>query len=208
MRRRTIALVVLIALSITLGACSKKTSSTDQSSNGASGASTQTATSDSTTGTASSSGVTTAPASAASASGECAACAGLGTAPIVVGTVTVIPDAQGTSTGGGSGGGMMGGGGQAAPTATVGGTQVASVLIKNGYYSPNVFYVISSLPVRVVFTGSATGCLANPTFQKLGKTVNFEKTGYGVIDLGKLAPGTYEFTCGMDTFGGRIVVQY
>ena len=110
--------------------------------------------------------------------GECAACGGKGMAPMVEGSVK-----------------------------TSNGAQVADVGIKNGYYSPNVFTAKAGVPTKVVFTGKATDCLASPTFKSLNKTVNIEKTGSGTIDLGALAPGTYEFGCSMGMVGGKIVVQ-
>jgi plastocyanin domain-containing protein len=87
------------------------------------------------------------------------------------------------------------------------GVQVIAVGIKDGYYSPNTFAAKSGGPIKVVFTGKATDCLANPTFKSLNKTVNIEKTGTGTIDLGTLKVGTYEFGCSMGMTGGKIVVQ-
>jgi plastocyanin domain-containing protein len=87
------------------------------------------------------------------------------------------------------------------------GAQVAMVGIKDGYYSPNVFTAKAGTPIKVVFTGRAIKCLARPAFKTLGKSVNFEKSGTGTIDLGTLAPGTYEFGCKMGMVGGKIIVQ-
>jgi plastocyanin len=109
---------------------------------------------------------------------KCASCAGKGMAPMVEGTVT-----------------------------SENGSQIVAVGIKDGYYSPNTFTVKAGEPVKVVFTGKATGCLANPTFKSLNKTVNIEQTGAGTIDLGVLTPGTYEFSCKMGMTGGKITVQ-
>jgi hypothetical protein len=108
----------------------------------------------------------------------CSDCAGKGMAPMVEGTA-----------------------------ATSGGVQTMAIGVKDGYYNPNQFKAQSGMPIKVVFTGSAAGCLGNPTFKSLGKKADFTKTGSATIDLGTLAPGTYEFACGMGMTGGKIVVQ-
>lgn len=87
------------------------------------------------------------------------------------------------------------------------GTQVLKVDLVNGYYSPNRFTVKSGMPVQVVFTGTAKGCLAKPMFKALGKKTDLTATGTGTIDLGTLKPGTYKFTCAMGMNGGMITVQ-
>jgi hypothetical protein len=90
---------------------------------------------------------------------------------------------------------------------TVGGVQVVDVGIKSGYYLPNVFEVSSGLPVTVVFSGRATGCLAKPRFKELLESADFELTGKATIDLGTLAPGTYEWTCDRGMAGGQLIVK-
>jgi hypothetical protein len=109
---------------------------------------------------------------------KCANCAGKGMAPMVDGTV-----------------GMSGG------------MQVVSIGVKNGYYDPNQFMAKSGVPIKVVFTGKAMGCLGKPQFKSLGKKADFTASGTATIELGALEPGTYEFTCGMGMTGGKIVVQ-
>jgi plastocyanin len=104
-------------------------------------------------------------------------------------------------------------GGKGAPPTVVGeavtrnGVQVVGVGLVNGYYSPNTFTVKTGMPVRVVFTGKASGCLANPTFASLGKKADFADTGSATIDLGTLKPGVYEFTCAMRMNAGTITVK-
>jgi plastocyanin domain-containing protein len=104
-------------------------------------------------------------------------------------------------------------GGKGAPPKVVGeavtqdGVQIVNVGIVNGYYSPNAFTVKAGMPVRVVFTGKASGCLANPTFASLGKKVDFADTGSATVDLGTLKPGIYKFTCAMGMNAGTITVK-
>ncbi len=87
------------------------------------------------------------------------------------------------------------------------GVQVIKVGVRDGYYSPNQFAAKAGTPIKVTFSGKAEGCLGMPKFPSLNKKADFTKTGEATIDLGTLKPGTYEFTCGMDMTGGKIVVQ-
>ena len=89
------------------------------------------------------------------------------------------------------------------------GVQVIDVAIKDGTYTPNRFTAKAGMPINVVFTvvgKPATDCLANPTMKSLNKTLNIT-TGTKTLELGTVAPGTYEFTCSMGMNVGKIVVQ-
>jgi plastocyanin domain-containing protein len=92
---------------------------------------------------------------------------------------------------------------------TVDGAQVVTVGIVEGYYTPNQFTVKSGEPVKVVFKVEgkpAKACVSKPTFKSLDKTVTV-KEGEEVIELGALAPGTYEFSCAMGANKGTITVE-
>jgi plastocyanin len=91
-------------------------------------------------------------------------------------------------------------------TETVDGEQVLNIGVQDGFYSPNQFTVEAGVPVKVVFSGKAKGCLAMPTFPSLEKKADFT-SGEATLELGALEPGTYEFTCGMEMTGGQIVAQ-
>lgn len=109
---------------------------------------------------------------------DCAPCMSKGKVPAVSGTVKVVD-----------------------------GVQVLEIGIKDNAYSPNTFSAKSGMPIKVVFTGKASDCLAKPTFPKLNKSVDISTTGQGTMELGALQPGTYELTCGMHSHGGNLVVQ-
>jgi plastocyanin domain-containing protein len=108
----------------------------------------------------------------------CGLCAAKGNVPTVSGTVKVVD-----------------------------GVQVAEIGIKDNVYTPNTFTAKSGMPIKVVFTGEASKCLAKPTFSKLNKSVSIAQSGSGTIELGTLAAGTYELTCGMGSHGGNIIVE-
>jgi hypothetical protein len=106
-----------------------------------------------------------------------------------------------------------GGGQPATPTKgtveSVDGKQVMTVSIKDGTFTPNRFVAKAGIPTTVVFKVDgkpAKGCLSNPTFKSLNKTISIS-SGEKSLDLGSLAPGTYEFTCAMGMNMGQIVVE-
>lgn len=88
-----------------------------------------------------------------------------------------------------------------------GGTQVIEIGVKDGYYYPNQFTVKAGSPVKIVFTGKVAGCLGKPKFTSLNKQADFRETGTATLEIGTLAAGTYEFTCGMGMLGGKLIVQ-
>lgn len=94
----------------------------------------------------------------------------------------------------------------AGEAATEAGVQVLKIGVKDGYYSPNEFTVKAGMSVKVVFSGKAKGCLANPKFPGLGKKADFT-SGTATLDLGTLKIGVYQFACGMDMVGGKVIVQ-
>lgn len=104
-------------------------------------------------------------------------------------------------------------GGSGAPKATTGaaklenGAQTVSIAIVGGYYVPNTITAQAGIPVRVVFTGNAQGCVAKPTFKSLGKSGDMNGTGTVTLDLGTLAAGTYGFSCAMGHNKGTITIQ-
>jgi len=71
---------------------------------------------------------------------------------------------------------------------------------------PNEFTAQAGLPVTVVFSGTAEGCLAEPEFPDLGVKADLS-TGSATMELGVLEPGTYPFTCSMGVNEGHITVQ-
>jgi hypothetical protein len=103
--------------------------------------------------------------------------------------------------------------GDGGPDPTVGGqaqiengVQVVRVGLQGGYYVPNEFTVKAGVPVTVVFSGSAKGCLAAPEFPDLGLKGDLS-TGTATLELGTLGPGSYAFTCSMGVNEGHITVQ-
>jgi len=86
------------------------------------------------------------------------------------------------------------------------GVQVVKISLKDGRYTPTAFTVAGSMPVKVSFEGTATGCLGHPMFKSLGKNADITKTS-AALDLGTLKPGVYKFSCAMGMNTGTISVQ-
>jgi hypothetical protein len=86
------------------------------------------------------------------------------------------------------------------------GVQMVRVGLDGGYYVPNEFTVKADMPVTVVFSGSAEGCLAAPEFPDLGLKGDLSG-GTATVELGTLSRGSYAFTCSMGVNEGHITVQ-
>lgn len=86
------------------------------------------------------------------------------------------------------------------------GVQVVEIGLRDGYYAPNQFTVKAGMPVTVVFSGNAEGCLAEPEFADLGVKGDFS-SGTVTLELGVLEPGTYAFTCSMGVNEGTVTVE-
>ena len=86
------------------------------------------------------------------------------------------------------------------------GVQVLKVGLASGYYQPNNFTVQAGVPVTVVFSGNAEGCLAEPELPELGLKADMSG-GSATLVLGQLKPGKYSFTCSMGVNEGTITVR-
>ncbi len=129
------------------------------------------------------------------------------------GDATATPGATSTSVGGQLVQLCVECGGRGAPAETEGeaitidGVQTISIVVDGGYYIPNRITAQAGSPIRVVLTADAAGCVAEPTFESLGKSADLTASGATTIELGAAAAGTYEFTCAMDANRGAITVQ-
>ncbi|MEP7194344.1 MAG: sulfite exporter TauE/SafE family protein [Actinomycetota bacterium] len=73
-------------------------------------------------------------------------------------------------------------------------------------YHPGEAVIYAGLPTHWVMTSTAAfTCAAAVISQDLGKEFTL-KAGPNVVELPKLSAGTYDYTCGMGMYSGRIVV--
>lgn len=87
------------------------------------------------------------------------------------------------------------------------GFQEAKILVKNGY-NPSRIVVQSGKPVRFEFTrvetGACDGMVVFPDFEKSATLPAGEKV---IVDLPPMKIGSYDFTCQMGMFRGKIIVK-
>lgn len=87
------------------------------------------------------------------------------------------------------------------------GYQEAKILVKNGY-NPSRIFVQSGKPVRFEFTrvetGACDGMVVFPDFEKSATLPAGEKV---VVELPPMKTGSYDFTCQMGMFRGKIIVK-
>ncbi len=76
-----------------------------------------------------------------------------------------------------------------------------------GGYSPDRIEVVAGERVRLVFTRTEySGCTREVVFPELGIRKELPTNQAVSIDLPVLAPGTYNFHCGMNMIHGTLVV--
>jgi hypothetical protein len=120
-------------------------------------------------------------------------------------------DATGASAGGDAAGGCAccstGGSGEAVEGAAVvegDGVQRIAVDATNGY-NPNVIVLEAGTPAEITFS-EGYGCMAEVMSADLGFFEDLQ-SGPRTVALEGLAPGTYDFSCGMEMVFGQVVVQ-
>lgn len=101
--------------------------------------------------------------------------------------------------------GPRGGGVKAGVTGA--GYQEAMVLVKGGY-TPDVIVVEHGKPVRLNFRREETAsCSEMVILQDFGKSAHLPTGETVPVEVLPEAPGTYEFTCQMGMFRGKLVVR-
>ena len=105
------------------------------------------------------------------------------------------------------GGGCCGGGSGTPVTGTAkveGGVQKIAVDASQGY-KPNTIQLKAGIPTEITFSKSS-GCTAIVQSTDLGFSEDLS-AGPKTVKLKGLAPGTYNFACGMNMVRGTIVVK-
>jgi plastocyanin domain-containing protein len=93
----------------------------------------------------------------------------------------------------------------AAPGA--GGMQEVTVVVQGGY-SPGEVRVRQGAPVRIVFDRRETsGCTEEVVFPDFAIHRFLPPERKTAVEIVPPAPGSYEFTCGMGMFRGKVIVE-
>lgn len=86
--------------------------------------------------------------------------------------------------------------------------QEATIIVSSKGYAPNDIQLKAGSSAKINFkTEANAGCLRQVVAKDLGINAILDEQSDNYISLNDLKPGTYEFTCGMGMYGGKIVVQ-
>ena len=97
--------------------------------------------------------------------------------------------------------------GAAAVAVPVSGAQEVTVVVDGGY-APAEVRVRRGAPVRIVFDRrERSGCTEDVVFPDLGIRRFLPPERKTAVEIAPDKPGTYEFTCGMGMFRGKVIVE-
>lgn len=92
--------------------------------------------------------------------------------------------------------------------AHVAGNQPIDILVKDGTYQPAAIEVPTGRPLTLRFVRhDATPCAEKVVFGDLGISADLPLGKPQTVSLGPLPPGTYEFTCQMGMYRGRLIAK-
>ena len=88
-----------------------------------------------------------------------------------------------------------------------GGLQVVDVTVKGGY-QPSSIIVKAGQPLRLNFTRrESTLCGEEVVLPQFGKRAHLPENSTVALEITPLKPGEYEFTCGMNMYKGKLIVE-
>lgn len=86
--------------------------------------------------------------------------------------------------------------------------QEATITVSSKGYAPNDIQLKAGSSAKINFkTEANAGCLRQVVAKELGINAILDEQSDNFISLKDMKPGTYEYTCGMGMYGGKIVVQ-
>lgn len=87
-------------------------------------------------------------------------------------------------------------------------SQLVEIRIKGDTYQPSVVEVPAGRPLALSFLRlDANPCAEKVMFASLGISTDLPLGKPQIIDLGTLQPGTYEFTCQMGMYRGKLIAK-
>ena len=91
--------------------------------------------------------------------------------------------------------------------AGAGGVQEVDVTVKGGY-QPASIVVKAGRPLRLNFTRrESTPCGEEVVLPEFGKRAHLPQDKTVLVEITPNKPGEYEFTCGMNMYKGRLIVE-
>jgi plastocyanin domain-containing protein len=96
---------------------------------------------------------------------------------------------------------------QVAAQAGTGGIQEVDITVRGGY-QPASIVVKAGRPLRLNFTRrEASLCGEEVVLPEFGKRAHLPENKTVPIDVSPEKPGEYEFTCGMNMYRGKLIVE-
>ena len=87
------------------------------------------------------------------------------------------------------------------------GTQEVEITVEGGY-EPGTIQLKAGVPVRLIFHRIETAsCSEEVVLPDFGKRAHLPENKSVTIEVTPEKPGQYEFTCGMNMYRGKIVVE-
>ncbi|MDT7806301.1 MAG: hypothetical protein QOJ70_114 [Acidobacteriota bacterium] len=94
-----------------------------------------------------------------------------------------------------------------AALAGVGGFQEVNITVKGGY-QPSSIVVRAGRPLRLNFTRrESTPCGEEVVLPEFGKRAHLPENKTVPVEVTPQEPGEYEFTCGMNMYRGKLIVE-
>jgi len=91
--------------------------------------------------------------------------------------------------------------------AGAGGLLVVDVTVKGGY-QPSAIVAKAGQPIRLNFTRrESTPCGEEVVLPEFGRRAHLPENKAVAIEVVPPKPGEYEFTCGMNMYKGKLIVQ-
>jgi plastocyanin domain-containing protein len=91
--------------------------------------------------------------------------------------------------------------------AGAGGLQVVDVTVRGGY-QPASIIAKAGQPIRLNFTRrESTPCGEEVVLPEFGRRAHLPENKTVAIEVVPPAPGEYEYTCGMNMYKGKIIVE-
>lgn len=91
--------------------------------------------------------------------------------------------------------------------ASAGGTQEIAVTVRGGY-QPASIVVRAGLPLRLNFTRRESSlCGEEVVLPEFGKRAHLPENKTVALEIVPQKPGEYEFTCGMNMYRGKLIVE-
>lgn len=89
----------------------------------------------------------------------------------------------------------------------IGGTQEVDVTVKGGY-QPAAIVAKAGQPLRLNFTRrESTPCGEEVVLPEFGKRAHLPENRTIPVEIVPQQPGVYEFTCGMNMYRGKLIVE-